>query len=99
MLTPVLVRDEAMYGTGFFPTDAVNIYGIERDDLYLVGTSEVALAALHMNEILDDDELPRRYAGYSSCFRREAGAAGQGHARHVPRPSVRQGRDVRLLPP
>ena len=77
VLTPVLVRDEAMYGTGFFPTDAVNIYGIERDDLYLVGTSEVALAALHMNEILDDDELPRRYAGYSSCFRREAGAAGK----------------------
>jgi len=77
VLTPVLVREEAMYGTGFFPTDEVNIYGIERDDLYLVGTSEVALAGLHMNEILDEAELPRRYAGYSSCFRREAGAAGK----------------------
>ena len=77
VLTPVLVREEAMYGTGFFPTDEVNIYGIERDELYLVGTSEVSLAALHMDEILDDDELPRRYAGYSSCFRREAGAAGK----------------------
>ena len=77
VLTPVIVRDEAMYGTGFFPTDEVNIYGIERDDLYLVGTSEVSLAALHMNEILDDDDLPLRYAGYSSCFRREAGAAGK----------------------
>ncbi len=77
VLTPVLVREEAMYGTGFFPTDEVNIYGIERDELYLVGTSEVSLAAMHMNEILDDEELPRLYAGYSSCFRREAGAAGK----------------------
>ena len=77
VITPVLVREEAMYGTGFFPTDEVNIYGIERDDLYLVGTSEVTLAAMHMDEILDDDQLPRFYAGYSSCFRREAGAAGK----------------------
>ncbi len=77
VIAPVLVREEAMYGTGFFPTDAVNIYGIERDDLYLVGTSEVSLAALHMDEILDEDELPRRYVGYSTCFRREAGAAGK----------------------
>ena len=66
-----------MYGTGFFPTDEVNIYGIERDELYLVGTSEVPLAAMHMGEILDEDELPLRYAGYSTCFRREAGAAGK----------------------
>jgi seryl-tRNA synthetase len=64
-----------MYGTGFFPTDEVNIYGVERDGLYLVGTSEVALAALHMGEILEG--LPIRYAGYSTCFRREAGAAGK----------------------
>ena len=64
-----------MYGTGFFPTDEVNIYGVERDGLYLVGTSEVALAALHMGEILD--ELPLRYAGFSTSFRREAGAAGK----------------------
>jgi seryl-tRNA synthetase len=77
VLPPVLVRDEAMYGTGFFPTDEVNIYGIERDELYLVGTSEVPLAAMRGGEILDADELPLRYAGYSTCFRREAGAAGK----------------------
>ena len=77
VLPPVLVREEAMYGTGFFPTDEVNIYAVERDELYLVGTSEVALAAMHAGEILDDDSLPLRYAGYSTCFRREAGAAGQ----------------------
>jgi seryl-tRNA synthetase len=77
VLPPVLVREEAMYGTGFFPTDAVNIYAVERDELYLVGTSEVPLAALHGDEILDVDRLPLRYAGYSTCFRREAGAAGK----------------------
>ncbi|MEZ5099593.1 MAG: serine--tRNA ligase [Thermoleophilia bacterium] len=77
VITPVLVRDTAMYGTGFFPTDEVNIYGVERDELYLVGTSEVALAGLHMGEALDEAELPRRYVGYSTCFRREAGAAGK----------------------
>jgi seryl-tRNA synthetase len=77
VLPPVLVREEAMYGTGFFPTDEVNIYAVERDDLYLVGTSEVSLAALHMGEILDGDTLPIRYAGFSTCFRREAGAAGK----------------------
>jgi seryl-tRNA synthetase len=66
-----------MYGTGFFPTEEVNIYGIERDELYLVGTSEVPLAAMRGGEILDVDELPLRYAGYSTCFRREAGAAGK----------------------
>ena len=77
VLPPVLVRAEAMYGTGFFPTDEVNIYGIERDELYLVGTSEVPLAAMRGGEILEADELPLRYAGYSTCFRREAGAAGK----------------------
>jgi seryl-tRNA synthetase len=77
VIPPVLVREEAMYGTGFLPTDEVNIYRIERDDLYLTGTSEVALAAFHMGEILDGDALPLRYAGYSTCFRREAGAAGK----------------------
>jgi seryl-tRNA synthetase len=77
VLPPVLVRGEAMYGTGFFPTDEVNIYAVERDDLYLVGTSEVSLAALHMREILDAAALPIRYVGYSTCFRREAGAAGK----------------------
>jgi seryl-tRNA synthetase len=66
-----------MYGTGFLPTDEVNIYRVERDDLYLTGTSEVALAGMHMDEILDAGDLPLRYAGYSTCFRREAGAAGK----------------------
>jgi seryl-tRNA synthetase len=75
LLPPVLVREEAMYGTGFFPTEAVNIYGVERDDLYLVGTSEVPVAAFHAGEILE--ELPFRYVAYSTCFRREAGAAGK----------------------
>src|SRR5213083_286989 len=77
VLPPILVREEAMYGTGFFPTDEVNIYGVERDELYLVGTSEVPLAAMRSGEVLDADELPLRYAGYSTCFRREAGAAGK----------------------
>jgi seryl-tRNA synthetase len=77
VLPPVLVREDAMYGTGFFPTDEVNIYAVERDDLYLVGTSEVPLAAMHGGEILERDALPLRYAGYSTCFRREAGAAGK----------------------
>jgi seryl-tRNA synthetase len=77
VLPPVLVRGEAMYGTGFFPTDEVNIYAVERDELYLVGTSEVPLAAMRSGEILDAEELPLRYVGYSTCFRREAGAAGK----------------------
>ncbi len=77
VLPPVLVREQAMYGTAFLPTDDVNIYYIERDELYLTGTSEVALAGLHMEEILAADDLPIRYAGYSTCFRREAGAAGK----------------------
>jgi seryl-tRNA synthetase len=77
VLPPVLVREEAMYGTGFLPTDEVNIYSVERDGLYLVGTSEVSLAAFHTGEILEEDALPLRYAGYSTCFRREAGAAGK----------------------
>ncbi len=75
VLPPVLVREEAMYGTGFLPTDEVNIYRIERDELYLTGTSEVGLAAFHLGEELD--ELPLRYAGYSTNFRRESGAAGK----------------------
>ena len=77
VIPPVLVREEAMYGTGFLPTEAVNIYKTEQDDLYLVGTSEVPLAALHMDEILDEGDLPLRYAGYSTCFRREAGSYGK----------------------
>jgi seryl-tRNA synthetase len=77
MLPPVLVREQAMYGTGFLPTDEVNIYRVERDELYLTGTSEVGLAAFHGDEILEADGLPLRYAAYSTCFRREAGAAGK----------------------
>ena len=77
VLPPVLVREDAMYGTGFLPTDEVNIYKVERDDLYLTGTAEVGLAAMHMSEILEEDTLPLRYAGYSTNFRREAGAAGK----------------------
>jgi seryl-tRNA synthetase len=77
VLPPVLVREEAMYGTGFLPTDEVNIYSVERDELYLTGTSEVALAALHTGEILEAQVLPLHYAGFSTCFRREAGAAGK----------------------
>ena len=77
MRTPVLVREQAMYGTGFFPTERSNIYEIESDGLYLTGTSEVALAGFHMDEILEADALPLHYAAYSTCFRREAGAAGK----------------------
>ena len=77
VVVPVLVRDEAMFGTGFFPTDLQQVYRVEADGLNLVGTSEVPLAALHMDEILDESDLPVRYVGYSSCFRREAGAAGK----------------------
>jgi seryl-tRNA synthetase len=75
VIPPVLVREEAMYGTGFFPTDRSNIYALEADGLFLTGTSEVALAALHMGEILES--LPLRYAAFSTCFRRESGAAGR----------------------
>ncbi len=75
VLPPVLVREEAMYGTGFFPTDRVNIYALEEDGLFLTGTSEVALASLHMGEKLE--RLPLHYAAFSTCFRREAGAAGK----------------------
>jgi seryl-tRNA synthetase len=77
VLPPVLVREQAMYGTGFLPTDEVNIYRVERDELYLTGTAEVGLAAYHGDEILDADRLPLRYVGYSTNFRREAGAAGK----------------------
>jgi seryl-tRNA synthetase len=77
VLPPVLVREEAMYGTGFLPTDEVNIYKVERDELYLTGTAEVGLASMHMGDVLDLDRLPLRYAGYSTNFRREAGAAGK----------------------
>jgi seryl-tRNA synthetase len=74
---PVLVREQALVGTGFFPGEREMIYEIPQDELFLVGTSEVSLAALHAGEILAADDLPLRYAGISTCFRREAGAAGK----------------------
>ncbi len=77
VVPPVLVREEAMYGTGFLPTDAAQLYMTTEDELYLVGTAEVPLAAFHMTEILDESVLPVRYAGYSTCFRREAGTYGK----------------------
>ena len=77
VVPPVLVRRHAMYGTGFFPADEHEFYTVERDELYLTGTSEVALAAMHSDEILAAEELPVRYAGFSSCFRREAGSYGK----------------------
>ena len=76
-IPPVLVREETMFASAFLPTDEVNIYRTDADQLYLVGTSEVSLAALHMEEILDEGSLPLRYAGYSTCFRREAGSYGK----------------------
>ncbi len=77
VVPPVLVRERALYGTGFLPDTEQQIYRLPDDDLYLVGTSEVALASLHDGEILAQDDLPLRYAGFSTCFRREAGAAGK----------------------
>jgi seryl-tRNA synthetase len=74
---PVMVRERALYGTGFFPSERETIYEVPRDELFLTGTSEVALASLHADAILDAGELPLRYAGFSTCFRREAGAAGR----------------------
>jgi seryl-tRNA synthetase len=77
VVPPALVREEAMFGTGFLPDTEQQLYTLDDDDLYLIGTSEVALASLHAHEILDAPDLPRRYAGFSPCFRREAGAAGK----------------------
>ena len=77
MIVPALVKPEAMEGTGFLGAHASEVYKIESDDLYLVGTSEVALAAYHSEEILDLSAGPRRYAGFSPCFRREAGSYGK----------------------
>jgi seryl-tRNA synthetase len=77
VIPPVLVRERALYGTGFLPDTEQQIYRLPDDDLFLVGTAEVPLASLHADEILAAGELPRRYVGFSSCFRREAGAAGK----------------------
>src|SRR3954447_13554226 len=77
VVPPVLVREGPLYGTGFFPGEREMIYEVPRDELFLVGTSEVSLAALHADQIMEADQLPKRYAGFSTCFRREAGAAGR----------------------
>jgi seryl-tRNA synthetase len=77
VIPPVLAREQALYGTGFLPDTEQQIYHLPEDDLYLVGTSEVPLATIHAGEILEAGDLPARYAGYSPCFRREAGAAGK----------------------
>jgi seryl-tRNA synthetase len=77
VIPPVLVREEALYGTGMLPDTEQQLYTVPEDELFLVGTSEVALASMHRDEILDLGDLPVRYAGLSSCFRREAGAGGR----------------------
>lgn len=77
VVPPVLVKPHAMEGTGFLGQAAENVFHLESDDFYLVGTSEVPLAAFHMDEILDSSKFPLRYAGFSSCFRREAGTYGK----------------------
>ena len=77
VVPPVLVREEALYGTGMLPDTEQQIYALPEDDLFLLGTSEVALASLHAGQVLAEEDLPRRYAGFSPCFRREAGAAGK----------------------
>ncbi len=82
VITPTLVKEEAMYATGFFPAERNEIYNVnpEDDNLFLVGTSEVPLTMLHATEILDEDKLPTRYCGFSTCFRREAGSYGKDTA-------------------
>ena len=77
VIPPVLVREEALYGTGFLPDTEQQIYALPEDELYLAGTSEVPLASLHAGQILPEEQVPLRYAGFSTCFRREAGAAGK----------------------
>jgi seryl-tRNA synthetase len=77
VVPPVLIREEALYGTGFLPDTEQQIYEVPEDGLYLAGTSEVPLASLHAGELMEEPQLPLRYAGFSTCFRREAGAAGK----------------------
>ena len=98
VIPPVLVREEAMYGTGFLPTDEAQLYVTREDDLYLVGTAEVPLAALHLGEILDEDELPAAVRGLLDVLPARGRHLRQGHGRDVPRAPVRQGRDVHASP-
>jgi seryl-tRNA synthetase len=76
-VTPVLVKEACMVGSGYFPTGREEAYAVEKDELYLIGTSEVTLISYHMDEILKEDQLPLRYAGYTTCYRREAGSYGK----------------------
>ena len=96
LITPTLVRPRSCTGTGFLGEHADEVYHLPADDLYLTGTSEVALAGYHSDEIIDLADGPLRYAGWSTCYRREAGSARQGHPRHHPRAPVQQARDVQL---
>ena len=96
MIPPVLVREEALEGTGFFPEAREQVYEIPKDELFLVGTSEVPLAAYHGDEILEVGALPLRYAGLLHLFSTRGGHLRQGHRGDLPGASVRQGRDVRL---
>jgi len=76
-ITPILVKESAMQGSGYFPAGREEAYAVEKDELFLIGTSEVTLVSYHMNEVLDESDLPIRYAGYTTCFRREAGSYGK----------------------
>ena len=96
VIPPVLVREEALYGTGFLPDTEQQIYRLADDALYLTGTSEVALASLHAGEILDGDRLPRALRGLLALLPPRGGRRGARHARDLPRAPVRQGRDVQL---
>ena len=96
VVPPVLVREEALYGTGFLPDTEQQIYRVPDDDLYLAGTSEVPLASLHAGEMLAEDDLPRRYAGLLHLLPARGGRRRQGHARDLSRAPVRQGRDVHV---
>ena len=96
VIPPVLVREEALYGTGMLPDTEQQIYRLADDDLYLVGTSEVALASLHAGEILDGGDAAAPLRRLLAVLPPRGGRRGQGHARHLPRPPVRQGRDVRV---
>ncbi len=97
VIPPVLVRRHAMYGTGFLPAEEHEFYVVERDELFLTGTSEVPLAAMHSDEILNAADLPIRYAGYSPCFRREAGSYGKDTKGTHSGSSIRQSRAVLVL--
>ncbi len=99
VIPPVLVREEAMYGTGFFPAERFEIYEVADEGLFLTGTSEVALAGLHMGEILERERVAPRVHRLLGQLPARGRRRGARHARHVPRPPVQQGRDVRVHPP